>query len=159
MIFVCENNRYAAQTPQLATHAGADVARPRRRLRHPRRLVDGNDVLAVYEAAGEAVARARARRGPDADRVQDLPLPRRTRERTRQPDYRPRRKSSWMSDARDPIARLVEQLMRQQGLLTDDEMEGDGQRDRARIETAVAFAEASPYPSRKPRPRTSCRRA
>ena len=40
--------------------------------------VDGNDVLAVHEAAGEAVAAGPARRRADAARVQDLPHARRT---------------------------------------------------------------------------------
>ena len=54
--------------------AGARHRRPRRRpTACPRVEIDGNDVLAVREAAAEAVARARAGAGPDPARVHDVP--------------------------------------------------------------------------------------
>ena len=51
IIYVCENNGYAAQTPQLATHAMPDIAGRAAGYGIPGVIVDGNDVFAVYEAA------------------------------------------------------------------------------------------------------------
>ena len=76
MLYVCENNMYAAQTPAAATQALSDVAARAAGYGIPGVVVDGNDILAVYQAANRAVDRARVGRRPDADRVQDLPLAR-----------------------------------------------------------------------------------
>ena len=79
VVFVCENNQYAISVPAVQ----ADGGRGRRRAGpraygFPGVVVDGNDVLACY-ARHEAGARPRPRRrGPHADRVQDLPVPART---------------------------------------------------------------------------------
>ena len=68
-------------------------------------------------------------------------------ERKGQPDHRPKEEIElWMSDARDPIARLVDHLKRQQGQLTDDEWKEMDSEILARVEKAVAFAKASPFP-------------
>ena len=76
MLYVCENNMYAAQTAAAATHALSDVAARAAGYGIPGVVVDGNDAFAVYQAANAAVERARVGRRPDADRVQDLPLAR-----------------------------------------------------------------------------------
>jgi pyruvate dehydrogenase E1 component alpha subunit len=63
IVFVCENNGYAEFTP-LAEHTNVDtLARHAQTYAIPSVTVDGNDVLAVRDAAAEAVARARARAG------------------------------------------------------------------------------------------------
>ena len=64
VVFVCENNLYATLTPLSKRQVSADVWP--RAVAHglPGVSVDGNDVLAVYEAAAHAVARARAGDGP-----------------------------------------------------------------------------------------------
>ena len=64
VLFVCENNLYATEVPFETVAGNPDVAARGARLRHPERRVDGNDVLAVHEAAGEAVRRARRGDGP-----------------------------------------------------------------------------------------------
>src|SRR5437660_12019042 len=63
-IFVCENNKYALSTDQSRTTAGEGVSVRARAYGIPAARVDGNDLLAVYEAVGEAVARARRGEGP-----------------------------------------------------------------------------------------------
>ena len=74
MIYVCENNLYAASTPAASTLAHSDVAARAAGYDIPGVVVDGNDVMAVYDAAQEAVARATQGRGSFADRVQDVSL-------------------------------------------------------------------------------------
>lgn len=64
LILVCENNLYAEMTPFTKTVGQPDVALRAAGYGMPGEVVDGNDVLAVREAAGRAVARARAGEGP-----------------------------------------------------------------------------------------------
>jgi pyruvate dehydrogenase E1 component alpha subunit len=64
VIFFCENNQYGEGTPQ---HKQAPIAQLSRRAESyamPGHTVDGNDVLAVFEATAAAVARARRGDGP-----------------------------------------------------------------------------------------------
>lgn len=64
MLFVCENNLHAATTPASITFPTPDIAPRAAGFAMPAVIVDGQDVLAVYEVAREAVARARAGDGP-----------------------------------------------------------------------------------------------
>ena len=63
-IFVCENNRFATEVPFSYSAANPDVAGRGALYGMPGIAVDGNDAMAVYEAAREAVRRARAGEGP-----------------------------------------------------------------------------------------------
>jgi pyruvate dehydrogenase E1 component alpha subunit len=63
VVFVCENNRYATTLPVEGAVAGTITGRGEA-FGIPSRLVDGQDVEVVYEAAEQAVARARAGDGP-----------------------------------------------------------------------------------------------
>jgi len=63
-IYVCENNQYAESFPADKAFAVKDIAIRAAGYGMPGVHVDGLDVRAVYEAAGEAVARARAGEGP-----------------------------------------------------------------------------------------------
>ena len=64
VIFVCENNGYGEYTPQAEHQAIADVADRAAGYGMPGVVVDGMDAVAVYEAAGAAIARARRGDGP-----------------------------------------------------------------------------------------------
>src|ERR1019366_8410950 len=64
MLYVCENNGWAAQTSAAATHAMSDVAGRAAGYGIPGVVVDGNDVFAVHQAANAAVERARSGAGP-----------------------------------------------------------------------------------------------
>jgi 2-oxoisovalerate dehydrogenase E1 component alpha subunit len=64
VVFVCENNEYAISVPQSKQMAVKDVAARAAGYGIPGVVVDGNDVLACYEAMVEAHARAREGRGP-----------------------------------------------------------------------------------------------
>jgi len=61
---VCEDNRYSATTATDAMTAGAGAAARARGIGLPAETVDGNDVIAVDDAARELVARIRAGNGP-----------------------------------------------------------------------------------------------
>ncbi len=64
VVFVCENNLYATEVPLAYAAANPDIASRAAAYRLPGVAVDGNDVLAVWQAAGDAVGRARAGLGP-----------------------------------------------------------------------------------------------
>ncbi len=64
VIFVCENNFYAVHSPLPERQPRPDIYVHADAYAMPGVVVDGNDVLAVYHAATEAVARAREGRGP-----------------------------------------------------------------------------------------------
>ena len=63
-VFVCENNGYGEYTSQANHQAIVDVADRAAGYGMPGVVVDGMDVIAVYEAAGAAIKRARSGQGP-----------------------------------------------------------------------------------------------
>ena len=64
VVFACENNGYAEATPSWYAVSADDIASRAEGYGMPGVVVDGMDVFAVYDAAGEAIARARAGEGP-----------------------------------------------------------------------------------------------
>lgn len=64
VIFACENNQYAEATPSWYAVSVEDIADRAASYNIPGVVVDGMDVFQVYEAAGEAVKRARDGKGP-----------------------------------------------------------------------------------------------
>lgn len=145
MLYVCENNLWAAQTANAITVGAPDVAARAAGYGIPGVIVDGNDVLAVYEAAAEAVARARAGEGPTLLECKTYRWNAHT-ERPNQPDLRPKEEiEAWK--AKDPIKRLVEHLKSQQGQLSDEEWAAMDREIQQAIEDSVAFAKASPFPT------------
>ncbi len=144
MVYVCENNLYAAQTAAAATHAMPDIAGRAAGYGIPGVIVDGNDIFAVHQAAARAVERARRGEGPTLIECKTFRWRAHT-ERKGQPDFRTEDEiAAWKK--KDPIARLVD-LMKAQGALTDDswkQLQGEVQ---GAIDASVAFAEASPFPT------------
>lgn len=145
MIYVCENNLYAAQTSAAETHAMPDVAGRAAGYGIPGVIVDGNDVLAVHAAATTAVARARRGEGPTLIECKTFRWRSHT-ERVGQPDFRTQEEiAAWQR--KDPIDRLVQHLKGQQGQLTDEEWAAMDSEVLAAIERAVDFSKASPFPA------------
>jgi 2-oxoisovalerate dehydrogenase E1 component len=64
MIFVCENNQWALNTSIHSTTSVARIATRAAAYDVPGVTVDGNDAIAVHDAAGEAVDHARTGKGP-----------------------------------------------------------------------------------------------
>jgi acetoin:2,6-dichlorophenolindophenol oxidoreductase subunit alpha len=143
MLYVCENNMYAAQTAAAKTHALPDVAARAAGYGIPGVVVDGNDVIAVFQAASQAVERARVGDGPTLIECKTYRWRSHT-ERRGQSDPRDRAEvEAWQR--RDPIA-LLERQLRDQDELDDGGLAGIEAEIMAAIERAVAFAEASPFP-------------
>ncbi|MBV8777340.1 MAG: hypothetical protein JO258_09110, partial [Alphaproteobacteria bacterium] len=143
MVYVCENNMWAANTAAAATHALSDVASRAAGYGIPGVVVDGNDVFAVFHAASAAVERARSGDGPTLIECKTYRWRAHT-ERRGQPDARdPAEIEAWRRN--DPIA-LLERRLREQGEFDDAALKGMESEIMAALETAVAFAEASPFP-------------
>jgi TPP-dependent pyruvate/acetoin dehydrogenase alpha subunit len=143
MLYVCENNLYAAQTSAAATHALPDVAARAAAYGIPGIVVDGNDIFAVHQAATRAVDRARSGDGPTLIECKTYRQRSHT-ERKGQPDARDRAEvEAWTQ--KDPIA-LLERRLREQGDLDDASLRSIEREVRDALEVAVAFAEASPFP-------------
>ena len=64
VVFVCENNGYFQTVPAAVGQPIEDIADRAASYAMPGQVVDGQDVLAVYDAVEQAVARARAGEGP-----------------------------------------------------------------------------------------------
>jgi len=143
VVFVCENNLYGASTPFDAVSRLPDVAARAAAYGIVGDIVDGNDVSAVYEAAGRAVARARAGGGPTLLECKTYRQCGHSRSDPR--TYRSKEEEAeWTK--RDPIqllaGRLLEAGQADQSALAEIEQEVV-----ALIDDAVAFAEASPAPA------------
>ena len=143
MIYVCENNMWAAQTPATATHALSDVAARAAGYGIPGVAVDGNDIFAVYQAAYAAVSRARSGAGPTLIECKTYRWRAHTESRGL-PDPRDRAEvEAWQQ--KDPIG-LLERRLREQDELGAAGLQAIEAEVMRALETAVAFAEASPLP-------------
>jgi pyruvate dehydrogenase E1 component alpha subunit len=147
IVFVCENNQYAANNAVAAQHPRVDIAAHAGAYDMPGVVVDGNDVLEVRATTGDAVARARRGNGPSLLECKTYRWHFHAMRATPPPDTRPADEvASWK--ARDPIARLEEHA-RGRGVLSAAEIDAIRERVTADLDAAVAFADASPFPDPK----------
>lgn len=142
VVYVCENNLYAASTPVATAFKIENVADRAAAYGLPGVIVDGNDVAAVYQAAGEAIARARRGDGPTLLECKTYRLCGHSRSDPR--TYRTKEEEA-LWETKDPITRLADRLQ-QSGLATAATLAEIEQSVKAEIDEAVAFAEASPSP-------------
>jgi pyruvate dehydrogenase E1 component alpha subunit len=143
VVYVCENNQYAQWTPQKDVTLVTDIASMSPAYGIPGVQIDGMDILAVYEAAGEAIARARQGEGPT---LVECKTYRFHGHNFGDPQlYRSREEIAEWADRRDPIKRLAA-YMRSEGVLTEAQDQAMQHQVAEDIQAAVRFAEASPYP-------------
>ena len=143
LIFVCENNKYALSTDNTRTTAGEGVAARAQAYGIPSARVDGNDLVAVYHAVGEAVARARRGEGPSCVEAVTYRWGGHSM-RANLPSYRTKEEElEWME--KDPVAR-VERRMVQAGV-GELELKEIRRRVEGEMEAAVAYGTESPEPS------------
>ena len=142
VVYVCENNLYAASTPVSVAFKIENVADRAAAYGMPGVVVDGNDVEAVYQVAGQAIARARRGEGPTLIECKTYRLCGHSRSDPR--TYRSKEEEA-LWEAKDPIPRLGERL-KGMGLATDETLAAIEQDVTALIDEAVAFAEESPPP-------------
>ena len=144
IIFLCENNLYGLSTSMAESTSIDQISKRAQAYSMPGMTIDGNDVLAVHAAVGDAVERARAGLGPtlieamtyrwgDHSMRANLPRYRQEEEET-----------SWR--AKDPIRRIESLLTATYGI-GESQLDLQRQDAKTEIESAIAFANASPEPS------------
>jgi TPP-dependent pyruvate/acetoin dehydrogenase alpha subunit len=142
VVYVCENNLYAASTPLATAFRNENLAGRATAYGLPGVVVDGNDVEAVYQVAKEAITRARQREGPTLIEAQTYRLCGHSRSDPR--TYRSKEEEAvWQ--LRDPIPNLAARL-KQMGAATDESLAAIEQEVTDAVDDAVTFAEESPLP-------------
>ena len=143
-IFVCENNLYGVGTRLGRVAPTEDLIARASGYGMPAVSVDGNDVIAVREAAKEALARAREGGGPSFLECktwrhrahfegEDTSLYRNEDEH-----------QSWV--AKDPVKRFARKLLESE-TVTQEELDELNDAVQAEIDEAVNFSEESPDPA------------
>ena len=144
VLYVCENNQFAISTHFSYATATDTIAERASAYGMAGRLIDGNDVLAVYKAAGEMIGRIRQGAGPmllecrtyriDGHYIGDPCV------------YRDKAEVEQWRKEKDPLKRfktgLVAEGILEEALLAEIEQEVE-----IRLAEAVQFAESSPDPA------------
>jgi pyruvate dehydrogenase E1 component alpha subunit len=142
IVFICNNNQYAYSTPLNLQMACANVADRGPAYNMPAEIVDGNDVLAVYEATQRAAAYARAGSGPYMLECKTF----------RMTGHAAHDAASYVPKGLfeewgklDPIVRL-EKRMLDESWATQEEIDEVHASVTREVDDGVAWAEQSPYP-------------
>lgn len=141
LIFLIQNNVYAISVPEPLQVAGS-IAKRAEGYGFPGHQVDGNDVLAVYGVAKQAVDRARRGEGPTLIEAKTYRMTahssddddRRYREREEIEEWR----------QKDPIVRFERYLM-ENGVMSEERKEEIGQQIKDEVARASEYAENAPF--------------
>jgi len=143
VIYLCENNRWAATTPVEKSTATDDIAPRADVFGVPWAICDGNDVMDVYRTVVDAVARARGGGGATLLEAKTYRV---------EPhcgiiaDQRPPEEiDSWRAEVSDPISRF-ESFLLEDGSITPDGIENMRAQVEDDLATAIEFARSSPFP-------------
>ncbi len=148
IIYVCQNNLWAESVPLRLQTALKDLSDRAKAYGFPGVTVDGNDVLAVYDAASKAIVRARAGEGPTLIECKTYrwyghseidPAKYRSKEEV----------ESWKR--KDPIPRF-EKYLSDRKVLSDELKAELAAHFTQEINEAVEFADRSPYPAAQEAP-------
>lgn len=142
VVFFCENNHYGEGTAQDRHMALSRIAKRAEAYGFPGGHVDGNNVLAVYEAVRQAVDHARAGKGPT---LIEAETDRFCGAYEGDPQwYRTKEEIAGCRD-NDPIQRFRELLLNEEAILEDD-LTALEQDVKAELDAAVSFAKESRAP-------------
>ena len=141
IVWVCENNGYAGLGPTSMSTAVSDISDIAASYAMPGESVDGNDVLAVFEATQRAISRVRAGEGPSLIELKT---------------YRLRPFAEGVVDSRDPqevevwkrkdpVEGFRRQLL-ERGILSEESVARIAEDAEREMQAAEAFAEESPFP-------------
>jgi pyruvate dehydrogenase E1 component alpha subunit len=143
VVFACENNLYGVGTRLGRISASEDVVARAAAYGMPGVSVDGNDVVAVREAATEAIARARVGKGPTL--LECKTWRHKGHFEGENPNYWDQdERAGWL--AQDPIPKFAARLVDAE-IATRDELDQLDAKVKARVDAAVNFAETSPDPA------------
>jgi len=143
VVYIIENNLYAGTTRSSDASRLSDFSDRGCAYGIPGKIVDGNDVLAVYEAVAEAISRARKGEGPTL--VECKTYRWHGHHQGDPGDYKPEEEvEEWLKN--DPIPRFRKKLI-EEGGLTEKEADKIHQEINEELDEAVKFAEEGPLPS------------
>ena len=142
VVYVIENNKYGMGTSVERASAGTELYRRGDAYGIPGKAIDGMDVLAVHEAAAEAVAYARAK-GPTI--IEALTYRYRGHSMSDPAKYRSRQEVQEVRAERDPIDRLRKTIL-ESGLADENAFKAIDKDIRAVVNEAASFAQDSPEP-------------
>lgn len=144
VIYLCENNRYAATTPVEKSTCSEDIAPRAAAFGLPWAIADGNDVIEVYRTVNEAVTRARKGEGTTFIECKTY--------RVEPhcgiiPDKRDNKEIKlWRSGENDPIRRFEKKLLEEK-TFAKEEIDSIRQEVQQEMEEAIEFARKSPFPA------------
>jgi 2-oxoisovalerate dehydrogenase E1 component len=145
VVFVCENNLYATATPLKIATLNTDIASKAAAHGIPGVAVDGNDVLAVWEATRQAVERARAGGGPTLIEARTYRVVGHHEGDPVVGVYRTQEEiDQWKK--RDPILTFRGRLTDEFKVATVPELDAIEERIQQQMQEAIEFSRASPHP-------------
>jgi pyruvate dehydrogenase E1 component alpha subunit len=141
VVLVIQNNGWAISVPRRKQSAAQTLAARGAGFGVPSELVDGNDILAVYDVMQKAVQRARSGRGPTLVETLTYRIGAHTTadDPTRYRD--PAEVEAWR--AKDPIARF-QKFLTERGLLNEGRVQQVVEEVEEEVNEAVQIAEAMP---------------
>jgi TPP-dependent pyruvate/acetoin dehydrogenase alpha subunit len=143
VVFVCENNLYGASTHVSKVMRNTNIAQRVQSYGIRGQQVDGNDVLAVHEAAKTAVDECRTGRGPV---LLELLTYRRTGHSRRDPCHYQPKEEREVWTAKDPVERFGE-MLKQRGVTDDAGLQEIKARVLQQFQAAVDIAKRQPQPT------------
>jgi acetoin:2,6-dichlorophenolindophenol oxidoreductase subunit alpha len=142
VVFICENNLYAWTTPRSLQMNVEDVASRASGYGIPGAVVDGQDVLQVYEAVKEAVERARKGLGPTLLECKTYRFCNHSELSPKWEDFREKEEIDFWK-TRDPIQIMGKYLL-DRGIFTEGLKAETDQKIDEEIKEALLYAENSP---------------
>jgi pyruvate dehydrogenase E1 component alpha subunit len=146
VVFVCENNLYQISLSYSREQTIKSVAERGKAYGIPGVSVDGQDVLAVYEVAKEAIERARKGEGPSLIEARTYRF--RGHFEGDPQVYRTKEEIKWWKENKDPI-KLFEEKLLEKNILTKEDITSITDRVKKEIEAAVDFAEKGSWPTKE----------
>ncbi len=144
VIFVIENNRYGMGTSveRAAAHA-QELYHRGQAYGIPGQQVDGMDVIAVYEAGQEVIAKVKAGEGPHILEMQTYRY--RGHSMSDPAKYRTREEVQKYRGERDPIENLKKRILDAK-MMTEDDLKAVDKAVKDQVADAADFAQTSPEP-------------
>jgi TPP-dependent pyruvate/acetoin dehydrogenase alpha subunit len=139
VVFLCQNNHWAISVPREQQTSSKTLAQKALAYDIPGIQVDGNDVLAVYVAAKDAVERARSGDGPFMIESVTYRLSLHTTADDPKRYRKDKEVKEW--EKRDPIPRF-QKYLKQKELLSDKDIKSLEKKIREEVKTAVDNAQS-----------------
>jgi TPP-dependent pyruvate/acetoin dehydrogenase alpha subunit len=144
LVVIAQNNQYAYSTPNSKQMRIKDLADRAKAYGIPAQIIDGNDVLAVYEATKKALSRARRGQGPVLIEVKTFRMKGHA-EHDNQAYVPKELLAEWQK--KDPLDRYEKELKAKR-LATETDLQQITERIEAELEADLEFALNSPFPDK-----------